>query len=156
MAAKTGATYVKRLQDAIAKLGSNGTKIPDGQPPSDVTTNDAISQWHDKHRAVAEFLVASTIKKAAESREKRARETLESVLDLGSGDRVPGTSVSYLFDNVSLNIRINNPQRRLDRSLLITALTKAGMGLDQVQRIIADSESDSTPPRILNAATTVE
>lgn len=156
MATKTGATYVKRLQDAIAKLGTNGTKIPDGTPPSDVKGNDAVSHWHDKHQAVAEFLVASTIKKAAEAREKRARESVEAVLKLGDEARVPGTSVSHVFDNVSLNIRINNPQRRLDRSLLLTALAKHGLKLDQINQIIADAEADSTPPRVMSASTTVE
>lgn len=156
MAAKTGATYVKRLQDAVAKLGTNGTKLPEGTPPSDIKGNEQISQWHDKHRAVAEFLVASTIKKAAESREKRAREMLEAVLDLDKAQRVPGTSVSYAFDNVSLGVRINNPQRRLDRSLLIAALAKNGLDMAKITAIIEASEADSTPPRVLTASTTAE
>lgn len=155
MAAKTGATFVKRLQDAIAKLGTNGTKIPDGAPPADVKTNEEIVRWHDKQHAVAEFLIASTVKKAAEAREKKARDMVDSLILANETFNV-GDNKQFVFDNVSLGVKINNPQRRLDRSLLMTALAKEGMNAQAIERIMAAAESDSKPPRVLSASTTVE
>ena len=155
MAAKTGATFVKRLQDAIAKLGTNGTKIPDGNPPDDIKGNEAISQWHDKQRAVAEFLIASTVKKAAEAREKKAREMVDGLI-LASEAFAVGDNKQFVFDNVSLGVKVNNPQRRIDRSLLLVALAKEGINAQKIEAIISAAEADSKPPRVLSASTTVE
>lgn len=155
MTAKTGATYVKRLQDAIAKLGTNGTKIPEGQPPADLKTNEEIAQWHDKHKAVAEFLVASVAKRAAEAREKKAREMVDALV-LADKQFAIGDNQTFVYDNVSLSVRVNNPQRRLDRSLLLTALAKEGMDAKAIDRIMSSAESDSKPPRMLTGSTTVE
>jgi hypothetical protein len=156
MTSKTGAAYVSRLQTAITKLGTNGTKIPDGTPPADITSNEEVSLWHDKHKAVSEYLVASTIKRVAEAREKNAKARVETLFNLADAKRTPGTGDTYVFDNVALNIKITNPRMLLDRSKLLTALTKHGLTAEQTAKIIADSESESAPPRTLSATTTAE
>lgn len=151
------AKYVSRIQVALDKLGKNGTSIPDGVPPANITTNEDTSAWHDKHHAVAEFLVASNMKRIAEGREKRAKANVEKLLKLDEIKRVPGDATTYGFDNVSLTVKISAARKLLDRSKLFTNLTLTGkLTAEEVEKLIAQSEVESTPPRTLTASTTVE
>lgn len=151
------AKYVSRIQTALDKLGKNGTAIPDGTPPSDVKSNSDVETWHNKHKAVGEYLIASNMKRIAEGREKRAKSAVEKLLDLDSEKRVPGSSVTHSFDNVSLNVKITAPRTLLNRSKLMTALTLTGkLNAEEVAKVIAASEDESTPPRTLTASTTAE
>lgn len=156
MVAKTGAAYVARLQTILDKLGTNGTKIPDGTPPPEIKGNEGISKWHDTNRAIAEYLIASNIKRVGEAREKKAKARVEALLGLTDADRVPGTSVAHVYDNVSLTVKVTNPRVQLDRSKLITALAKKGLKEQEISKIIADSETETAAPRTLTAATTAE
>jgi hypothetical protein len=154
--ASTGAKYVSRLQAAIAKLGSNGTKIPNGVPPEDIKGNEEVSLWHDKHKAICEYLVASTIKSTAEAREKKAKKLIEAHFGLTDSGRIPGSNLAYPFDNVTLNVKITNPRMTLDRSKLFTSLSKQGLKPEVITKIISESETESLPPRTLSVSTTAE
>lgn len=148
------AKYVARLQAALDKLGKNGTSIPAGTPPPELKSNADIAAWHDKHKAVAEYLVASHIKRVGEAREKKAKAQVEKLLGLDEQKRVPGTNETHGYDNVALTIKISNPRVQLDRAKLQVAL--ATRGIKDIDKIIADSESETQPPRTLTASTTVE
>lgn len=148
------AKYVARIQAILDKLGKNGTSIPAGTPPPELKTNEEISAWHDKHAAVREYLVAAIVKRVGEAREKKAKATLEKLFSLDTKPRVPGTSDAYGFDNVTLTVKISNPRVQLDRAKLQVALAKRG--IKDIDKIIADSESETAAPRTLSASTTVE
>jgi hypothetical protein len=151
------AKYVSKIQAALDKLGKNGTAIPDGSPPSDVKSNSDVEAWHNKHKAVGEYLIASNIARIGKAREERAKKNVEKLLNLDSEKRVPGSSVNHVFDNVSLNVKISNPRMLLDRSKLMTALTLTGkLNAEEVAKVIASCETESTPPRTLTASTTAE
>lgn len=151
------AKYVAKIQAILDKLGKNGTSIPAGIPDPSLTTNEEINLWHDKHAAVAEYLVASNMKRISEAREKKAKAKVEKLLNLDNEKRVPGSSVTYGFDNVSINVKITSPRVLLDRSKLLTALTLTGkLTAEEVAKVISSSESESTPPRTLTPATTAE
>lgn len=148
------AKYVARIQAILDKLGKNGTSIPAGTAPAELKSNEDISAWHDKHNAVAEYLVAATIKRVGEAREKKAKAAVEKLLGLDEQKRIPGASDTYSFGNVALNVKISNPRTLLDRAKLQVALAKRG--IKDIDKIIAESENESTPPRTLTASTTVE
>lgn len=148
------AKYVARIQAALDKLGKNGTSIPAGAPPPDSKSNADVAAWHDKHNAVAEYLVAATIKRVGEAREKKAKAAVEKLFGLDEKKRVPGTSDTYNLDNVALNVKINSPRATLDRAKLQVALAKRG--IKDADKIIEESENMTTPPRLLSASTTVE
>jgi hypothetical protein len=148
------AKYVARVQAILDKLGKNGTSIPAGTPPPELKTNDEISTWHDKHAAVREYLVAAIVKRVGEAREKKAKAALEKLFNLDTAKRIPGTSDTYGFDNVALNIKISNPRTTLDRAKLQVALAKRG--IKDADKIIEEAESVTAAPRTLSASTTVE
>ena len=148
------AKYVSKIQTILDKLGKNGTSIPDGVPPAG--TNDTAA-WNDKHKAIGEYLIASNMKRISEGREKRAKANVEKLLNLDSEKRVPGSSVTHTFDNVSLNVKITSPRTLLDRSKLFTNLTLTGkFKPEEIEKLLASSESESTPPRTLTPTTTAE
>lgn len=148
------AKYVARIQAILDKLGKNGTSIPVGTPPPEFKTNEEIHAWHSKHVAIAEYMVASIIKRVGEAREKKAKATVEKAFNLDTAKRVPGLSDTYLFDNVALNVKISNPRVQLDRAKLQVALAKRG--IKDADKIIEESESTTAAPRTLTASTTVE
>jgi hypothetical protein len=148
------AKYVARLQAILDKLGKNGTSIPAGEPPKELKTNIEIDGWHNKHNAIAEYLVASYIKRVGEAREKKAKALVEKLLNLDEQKRVPGLNETHGFDNVALTVKISNPRTTLDRAKLQVALAKRG--IKDADKIIEESESTTTPPRTLTASTTVE
>ena len=148
------AKYVLKVQSILDKIGKNGTSIAEGKPPSDVKSNEAVHLWHEKQKAIAEYLVAALIKKFGEAREKKAKARVEKLLQLDEIKRVPGTSTDYVFDNVSLNVKISNPRTQLSRAKLMTAL--ATRGVKDIDKIIADAEEETAAPRTLTASTTVE
>lgn len=148
------AKYVLKVQAIIDKLGKNGTSIADGVPPSDVKGNEAIHLWHEKQKAIADYLVSSLASKFSAAREKKAKAKVEKLLELDKQKRVPGSSVDHVFDNVSLNVKISNPRVQLNRSKLMTAL--ATRGVKDIDKIIADAEEETAAPRTLTASTTVE
>jgi len=85
------AKYVLKVQSILDKIGKNGTSIAEGKPPPDVKSNEAVHLWHEKQKAIAEYLVAALIKKFGEAREKKAKAKVEKLLQLDEIKRVPGT-----------------------------------------------------------------
>lgn len=148
------AKYVARIQAVLDKLGKNGTSIPAGTPPPTCKTNEQVDTWHNMHAAIAEYMVAAIIKRVGEAREKKAKANVEKLFGLDEQKRIPGMSETHHFDNVALNVKISNPRTLLDRAKLQVALAKRG--IKDADKIIAESESESTPPRTLTASTTVE
>lgn len=148
------AKYFARLQAILDKLGKNGTSIPIGEPPKDLKTNSEIDGWLNRHDAIAEYLVASHIKRVGEAREKKAKALVEKLLNLDEQKRVPGLNETYGFDNVALTVKISSPRTTLDRAKLQVALAKRG--IKDADKIVEESESTTTPPRTLTASTTVE
>jgi len=154
MASTTGATFVARLQSVIEKLGTNGTKVPDGVAPSNLQSNEEANTWHNTHNAIAEYLVASVASRTIEARLKKAKTAVEKALNLDTAKRVPGTDVTHVYDNVALSVKVANPKYTLDRAKLTTALAKRGV--KDIDKIIVESENESTPARTLTASTTAE
>jgi len=114
---------IHRITNAVLKIGThNGTKVVAPVVPSDVKGNEDRDRWMTEWETIAEALVASAAKKAAEGREKKAKARLKDVFSSTMESLKVGDKVTLARDNVSVLLDLRSGQSSLSREQIITTL----------------------------------
>lgn len=133
-----------KVVEALDKIGkSNGTALPNVAPPDDINDKDA---WDADRKATFELLIAQQIASYAEKRVKNAK---AGVVDC-FGDTIskikPGSSNTIVRGNTALNVEVRNPPERLDRALLVSAMAKRSIKLEDIEEILKEGSGSTKPP----------
>jgi hypothetical protein len=152
--------FAKRVQNAVDAFGvKNGTAIPAPPTPEEIVSagNEAVDRWHNAHAAVRDLLIMGIVKKHAEARYEKAKDAFIKNSNLDLSKLAIGSTSAFVYGNVSIAIKVNNPQRRIDREKVFTALvTKQKMSVDEATAFIEACENEGKPPVYYTPATIVE
>lgn len=138
-------TLTHKIAAAVMKIGTlNGTKVSEPKYGGDERSNSAIEKWFDEWKVLAEFLVASTAKKAAESREKRAREDLSMSFGPTLANVKVGSKLTLVRGNVSVTFDRRNAGARISRASIIKSLTTTyKWKLEDIEKFLNEVEEVS-------------
>ena len=151
----TTLTPVHRIINAVTLIGtSNGTKIK--EPDLVEANNEKRSLFFDQWAIITEFLVASTIKKMAETREEKARARLKAALPDTISKMVVGDKKSVVRGNVAVEFSLRNGRKGLQRAAIISELTAQGWKLEKINEFLEKVEVAGQPALYISASTTAE
>ena len=107
----------------MLKIGTaNGTKINEPDYPGEDNSNAARDRWMMEWSVISEALIASTAKKAAEGREKKAKDRLKSVFSDTIASLKPGDKMTLARGNVSVLLDVRSGQSSPSKEAIITIL----------------------------------
>lgn len=149
----------RRIQQKLADLYKDkDCRVPDAVnlPPSiDKRRNVQVERFHTQHRAVGDWLITRTMQSWINSRFDKSKEELVKILEIKETELDPGHRSTLVFDNVALNIRVDNGQWRLDTDKLRTTLMMDyGFSLDKANEAIQKSLVQGKNPLHLVPSTT--
>lgn len=164
--AKPVLPYVKRVQDALDKIGTvNGHKLADPTLPPDIDkrNNDAVNKFFDQHKAVREYLVLDIAKKHIEGKHETAKKVVLAQLGIDETKLTAGDTRTFQFDNVNLTYKVTNGRALLNKEqllvVLMTGMKALGLDnlpLDKATKIVELATKSGKPPLTLTPATTAE
>src|SRR5215475_10504589 len=135
-------------------LNKNGLRVPEpvNYPATlNKRSNAEVEQFNNEWACMVRFAKAHVLKQAAEVEVRSARANMCDVLGIEEDRLEPGTETMYTRDNVSVLVKVNNGQHRLDREMLrSTLITKFKLTSDQVDECMKASEKVGKPPLILS------
>lgn len=140
------------IATALTKIGStNGTAIPEIAAPKGMSNADAII-FHDERAAIFEILVAGQVKSLAEKRDEKAKNHVKNLFASTITETLVSTTNTITRGDMALNVEKRKGRDMLDQALLMSALAKRGMDLDECQAIIKDSTKQTIPAVYLRAS----
>src|SRR5262245_25727201 len=155
MARKPKLPWKRRVQDVIADLFGDKSpiRVPDAVDlPSSINkrNNAEVKAFHDEHDVIAEYALAYTAKQAAEMWVKTTRVKMCEILNIEEDRLEPGLELAYTRDNVSVLVKVNQQQRRLDREMLRAVLMlELKLSAERVDELIKKGEKLSKAPLFL-------
>lgn len=136
-----------KVVEALDKIGkSNGTALPVVDAPADLKTNEAISAFHDERAASFELLIAQQISSYADKRVEKAKDKIKEVFKPVIDAIKPGSSNTIVRGNTALNVEVRNPPARLDRALLVAAMAKRSIKMEDIEAILIEGSGSTKPP----------
>lgn len=156
--ATKGTTFTKRVQDAVAAIGKtvSGTVIPDPNVGAiNRKSNSEVELFHTQHATIGELLVAGIVRTKANQRYDAAKEAvIKAIPDFNARLKGAGDAHAWVCDNVTLSARLQEPQKKINRSKLLTVLvTTAKLSPVVAEALIADATEDTAPALYLTPST---
>src|SRR5215475_3366836 len=135
-------------------LNKNGLRVPEpvNYPATlNKRSNAEVERFNNEWASILKFARAYSLKQHAEVLARSARAEMCEALDINEETLEPGTEVMYTRDNVSVLVKVNNSQRRLDREMLRTVLiTECKLSAEKVDELIKKSERLGKPPVLMS------
>lgn len=137
-----------KVVEALDKIGkTNGTKLPDIDPPAELAgQNSAIELWNNERKATFDLMIAQQINSYAERRVKKAKSKVDEHYAAEISNTKPGTSNTFIRGDVALNVEVRRASERLDTALLISAMIKHGVSVQDAEKIINEGTVKNKAP----------
>lgn len=136
-----------KVVEALDKIGkTNGTVLPVVDHPASLKTNEEIATFHDERNASFELLIAQQISSYADKRVDKAKDRIKEVFKTVIDAIKPGSSNTVVRGNTALHIEVRNPPARLDRALLVSAMAKRSIKMEDIETILSEGSGSTKPP----------
>ena len=136
-----------KVVEALDKIGkTNGTVLPLADVPPSLTTNEEIAAFHDERAATFELLISQQIASYADKRVEKAKNKVKEAFVTIIDAIKPGSSNTIVRGNTALNVEVRNPPARLDKALLVSAMAKRGIKMEDIEAILTEGSGSTKPP----------
>lgn len=114
---------IHRIAQAVLKIGTtNGTAIKEPPYDGEEKGNEARAKWFDEFSAIREALIASNVAKAAEGRDRIAKERLKQTLSTNISKLKAGDKLTMVRGNVSVLLDMRNGSTTVDKEKMMVVL----------------------------------
>ncbi len=136
-----------KVVEALDKIGkTNGTSLPVVDVPPFLTTNEEINSFHEERAATFELLISQQIASYADKRVDKAKDKVKEIFKPIVDAIKPGSSNTIVRGNTALNVEVRNPPARLDRALLVSAMAKRSIKMEDIEAILSEGSGSTKPP----------
>lgn len=147
--ARDGAMLTTLVHEEFDKIGRVGkSAFPHAEVRASIPRNvNDKDRWMNENKAAWEFWVASRLRSRANKAFEMAKGLCES---MGMFDKVTNISVGssaslWSSDLVVLNVKVNNPQKKIDVTVLCNELRKAGVSKAKIDAAVSTATFDLKP-----------
>lgn len=126
------ATYATKINQALRRLGSNGTSSPDTSNTGTVLAN--LFLWNE-------------VTAYAGKRVKAAKKELREIADID--ELSPGNHVVLDTSHFALTVNVSQPVRQFDPDVLVEALAKHRISKSVALQMIEDAKVPTTSRRTI-------